>query len=729
MRLIILLILGLVSYQINGQEILKAKGKIPKEFITPSAVKFEKSIANLDKKKAKGAKAKKKRKNKKQFLLETNFTIDDLLQSGYILFNDQASNYLNKVLQKLPISKKVKRSNPRIYLLNSNVVNAFATTQGIIFVSVGLLANLENEAQLAYILSHELIHVEHKHSMNQFLKKKEISSKNYQRNLRKIGMNKDMFSESLYSQKLEMEADEEGLDLFLQSNYSSKTLLDVFKILHYSDQPFDRKVFPKDYFNDEYYKIPTSYWKVNGDELKPIDPEEDDEESTHPSAAKRMAKMKEILQQESSNSTKKNFLVGEKEFFRVRDLMRYQLPFLALEAENFGRAIFNAFLLLETYPEDLELKKVIGKALYLEAKMRNHDVLEKSNKALEDQQQLDYFLGKIEPKELTVLALRYNYQLSAENKDDTELELIVDDLFIELSTYSKTLKNYATTTPKIDSINNDNTVDDAKTDQAKDEIPYYYNAFIKQINDNAFKSGFRKGKREKDKREKDDKYYKSSKGQKELAKKEKERVRKGRAMGIKKIAIINPFYLSLDDRKKDDKLQYIRSETGQKKFRELIIDVSKASKLNVEILDVTNIKPNEVDKFNDISVIEKYVGQQFSYGDMSLTPGISQNEVNAIAEKYKTDYFLFTGVISMRQEEYTALKLIYGALYIPTLPFIVADVLNPDYDMLYYAVLFDTKTGRRSIIKMDYFDMQDTKYILKSHIYDVFHQINTKRKK
>jgi len=718
MRLLLLILL-LGFTQVNGQELIKAEGEIPKEFITPSATKYERAIQDLEKSKTKGAKARKKKKEKKQFLLETNFSVDDLLQSGQIIFNDRASNYVNKVLQKLPLSSKVKTSKPRIYLLNSNVVNAFATAQGAIFISVGLLANLETEAQLAYILSHEIIHVEHNHSMNQFLKKKEISSKDYQRNLKKIGMKNEVFSESLYSQKIEMEADDEGLKIFLESDYSPETLVDVFKILHYSHLPFDTKIFPNDYFNDANYKIPTSYWKANGDEIKPIDPEEDDEESSHPSAAKRMEKMKEKLQG-ITNTSKKNFLVSEKEFFEVQNLMRYQLPFLALERGDFGRAIYNSYLLLKTHPNDLAIKKVLGKALYIESKMRNHDVIKRKKSKVDEKQQLDYFLTKIKDKELTVLALRYNYQLLSDHPDDTELQQIVDDLFIEFADHSKTLKNYATKAPAVD------TSATAKTTSPKDQNPYYYNAFIDWINTDDFKKAFKNGKKEKDKRAKNEKYYKSKDGQKELAKEAKKELRKGKALGIKKIALINPFYLSLDERSKS-KEQHIQSEVGQKKFRELIIDVSKKSKLDVEILDVTNIKVSEVDKFNDITTIEKYVSQQFSYEDMSITPGLSQDEVNKVVEKYGTNYFLFTGVISLRQKEYAIYKLIYGGLYWPLLPLALIDIANPDYDMLYYAILFDAETGRRSMIKMDYFDNKDTKFVLKSHIYDVFHQINTSR--
>ena len=44
-------------------------------------------------------------------------------------------------------------------------LNAFAMPNGRIYVHTGLLARLDNEAQLATILSHEMTHVDHRHAL------------------------------------------------------------------------------------------------------------------------------------------------------------------------------------------------------------------------------------------------------------------------------------------------------------------------------------------------------------------------------------------------------------------------------------------------------------------------------------------------------------------------------------------------------------------------------------
>ncbi len=55
-------------------------------------------------------------------------------------------------------------------LRDSDTVNAFALPGGQIFITVGLLKRLENEAQLAGVLGHEIGHVVHRHGAEHMAK-------------------------------------------------------------------------------------------------------------------------------------------------------------------------------------------------------------------------------------------------------------------------------------------------------------------------------------------------------------------------------------------------------------------------------------------------------------------------------------------------------------------------------------------------------------------------------
>ncbi|MBI4562140.1 MAG: M48 family metallopeptidase, partial [Candidatus Rokubacteria bacterium] len=78
--------------------------------------------------------------------------------------------YLAKVADRL-IPDEVKAAGGpgfSFVVFKDPSLNAFAMPNGRLFVHAGLLARLENEAQLATILGHELTHVTHRHSLKAF---------------------------------------------------------------------------------------------------------------------------------------------------------------------------------------------------------------------------------------------------------------------------------------------------------------------------------------------------------------------------------------------------------------------------------------------------------------------------------------------------------------------------------------------------------------------------------
>ena len=135
-----------------------------------------------------------------------------------------------------------------------------------------------------------------------------------------------------------------------------------------------------------------------------------------------------------------------------------------------------------------------------------------------------------------------------------------------------------------------------------------------------------------------------------------------------------------------------------------------------------------METFNEIRFLNEWYSDQVNHFDLSLTQSFNQEQVNAIAEKYGTDYFLWTGVVSLREKNRKTTFLDLFWLYAwPALPLVIYSKVRPRYDMLYYAILFDVKTGKRQTIKFDFYDRQDTNDMLKAHFYDTLTQIKNKR--
>jgi hypothetical protein len=218
------------------------------------------------------------------------------------------------------------------------------------------------------------------------------------------------------------------------------------------------------------------------------------------------------------------------------------------------------------------------------------------------------------------------------------------------------------------------------------------------------------------------KYYESEEGKQDYARYEKNSKKKGLKLGISKIVIVNPFYLKLDARK-DNAVQYIATEEGQEHQRQLIQTAAKAAHLQTEILDVTHLKESQIDAFNDIRFLNEYFSEQNKMSGLSLTPGAQQTRIDAIAKKYGTDYFLWTGTVSLREQNIPLGSVFVSLIVPPIFPFAVANYLTPQYNMMHYAVLYDVRTGRNQTIKADFFDDKDSDALMKSQLYDTFLQI------
>jgi predicted Zn-dependent protease len=75
--------------------------------------------------------------------------------------------YLSRVGDRLMPDDVKAAGGPglRIRVIRDPTLNAFAMPNGAIYVHTGLLARLDNEAQLATILGHEMTHVDHRHAL------------------------------------------------------------------------------------------------------------------------------------------------------------------------------------------------------------------------------------------------------------------------------------------------------------------------------------------------------------------------------------------------------------------------------------------------------------------------------------------------------------------------------------------------------------------------------------
>ncbi|MDX1913673.1 MAG: M48 family metallopeptidase [Saprospiraceae bacterium] len=738
---------ALHAQDFDHYEPLMASGKIPAEFITPSSKKYKSDLKKIE---AKEYRKKSDKKDRKRFALESNFVIDNLLQSGLVLYNDPVSNYLNEVATKLTEADPTIKKKVQVYALRSTTVNAFATDRGTVFVTLGLLAQLENEAQLAFILSHEITHVQDGHTLDLFLKAKKIERKSDRKSvLSESGFDEQILAKNRYSKELETEADKKGIERFLRTEYSTATLNTVFDVLKYAYLPFDEVRFERSFFEAGDYKLPEYAWLETVKAIKGEDEAVDDEKSTHPNIGARRKALGEILDKVQNRKAGSDYLVSKVRFESVRKIARFELPMLYLHRQRCADAIYSSHLLLQQHPDNAYLEKCVAKALYLNTKFENDADYTRSKSYAEvegESQRVHYLFDTLSARDANVLALRYAWMQSRKHPEDRELSSIANDLFIELGMHVSNAADFHATAPEISATPASEPSAPAATDEKKEASKYdkikaqkaeteviaatdpWRSAFIGQ-KDEAFQKAFDDGQSKYKKRKERIDYYRSEKGRRELERISARNKKKGLSLGVSKIVIVNPFYLRLDERS-DNAVQYVQSEQGQAHFREIMETVTPKAGMKATIIDVNNIKEGQTEQFNDIRTLNEWFSEQVKYDELPITYGTRQDKVNAIAEKYGTDQFLWTGVVSLREKKPSAvLTICAGIVFYPILPFAIYQAAKPEYDMLYYAILFNVKDGTYQTIKYEYFDSRDTDAILKAHYYDTLVQIKTKPKK
>lgn len=207
-----------------------------------------------------------------------------IARSGTILQDPELSNYLSEILNNL-IPGNIKQQwgiKGKVFVIKNSLFNAFAYPNGVIYIHTGVLANLENEAQLATILAHEITHTLNRHSLKQLrgninssafwttliVTAVSVTGESAYADLGRIGY---MSAITGYSRSLEKEADTEGFKLLLDNGYDIQETKKAFEI-------FEAII------KDEKIKGPFFF-------------------STHPRIKNRIANFKKLIKKENKNPT------------------------------------------------------------------------------------------------------------------------------------------------------------------------------------------------------------------------------------------------------------------------------------------------------------------------------------------------------------------------------------------------------------------------------------------
>jgi len=751
------------SQDFNNYKSIKSSGEVPKKFLTSSTEKYNKEVEKLSDKEKKRL-----RVTKKQFFLETSFIVDDMLLSGKVMFNDPVSIYINKVVDELLKDDKELRGKVEVYVIKSNEVNAFTTNNGIIFVTLGLVAQVENEAELAFIICHELTHFVKQHNLNEYVENTNIQSG--RGSYRGTNLDDKLLARSNYSKKQESEADLLGLERFLKSNYDPSTLDGVFDVMQYSHLPFDELPYKKSFIETSNLKFPNAYFLKKTKEIEAVG--NDDSLATHPAVKLRREAVLEKLKGQEFKGRKK-FILDEKEFFIAQKLCRYEMCNIFLHYREYEAAFYNCYLLMQDEPNSTFLKKCIAKSLYGLSKYANSSRYEEAHVDFDDiqgsSQRVYYFFDKMKHSELNVLAVEYLYSLKKQYPEDKEIAALTEDIFSELPKYfddksffSRTNRPAnldsliaADTLSKIAENNKINEGDDdnnkegngiskpvkkknkyekinseVKKKDLTDKNNFIKYAFVDLLKDTAFNSDYNKAIETWTERKKQREYEETTEYKKAKAKKDRKEKLNGVALGLNKIVIVNPFYFKVDQSKRKNPVKLVASENAQKELNNEVKNNATLAGLNYQLIDKKDLKPESADLFNDLSVLNYYIIETAKHDDMHYVNYMT-DEIQALTQKYGTNYFNWVGIVSYREHlaglggvSSTCLTILFPPLF----PFALYNTVRPHYNTYIYSEVINIKNGttiNNLVSKIKYKDRLD---VINSTLYDIYLQYKKHKK-
>lgn len=139
--------------QSSALHVMLSKGTLPAWVNTPPSKQL--ALAKAEKK----SQGYKLNKAMNEIMAAANEFQYSYLRTGRLLFNDEASVLANEIALKLLRGNFALRHSLKICVSYSSGTNVTACPNGLMIIDLGLFAQLENEDQLAFVISHELAHM------------------------------------------------------------------------------------------------------------------------------------------------------------------------------------------------------------------------------------------------------------------------------------------------------------------------------------------------------------------------------------------------------------------------------------------------------------------------------------------------------------------------------------------------------------------------------------------
>jgi Zn-dependent protease with chaperone function len=294
---------------------------------------------------------------------------------------------------------QIQKANPQLpavqlVLSRNPEPNAHAVGNSTVMLNVGLLSRLENESQLAYVLCHELAHIQCGH-MERGLRAQltRIHSKEVRREFKRIVADEYNISSKLkalalglslnsnfHHRQYEKQADSLGYALLKRTSFDTKQAYRVLQLLDKIDQPLSAEPLPLgQYFGCANFPYPLPEAPVKAKSIFTVAApaktvlETTDTLKSHPDCAKRMRYLRELAQGQIADAP----TAPTPAFARIVSLSRLEAVQSWFDYDCYDHALYEALQLLREEPQNAYLRSVVTLSLFeLREHLLKHDFYE-----------------------------------------------------------------------------------------------------------------------------------------------------------------------------------------------------------------------------------------------------------------------------------------------------------------------------------------------------------------
>jgi predicted Zn-dependent protease len=172
--------------------------------------------------------------------IETGGKLDDEIGNKLGFYNEpKLQAYVSDIVRRLVRAGSPRSFEYRVKIVDIGEENAFATVGGYVYITRGMLAQLNSETELAGVMAHEISHISHRHVAKQQTRAlayqvlgmgaialgATLGDADNKLGMAPVGVSAALATIlSSYSQEAELEADESGLLMMAQAGYDPRGL-------------------------------------------------------------------------------------------------------------------------------------------------------------------------------------------------------------------------------------------------------------------------------------------------------------------------------------------------------------------------------------------------------------------------------------------------------------------------------------------------------------------------